>query len=387
MASDNFISPGSGASSGTAGRRDLYCCRGLRTPHEAPDSEPHHRARDLGRTAIVTQKVFISGIAGFLGSNLAERFQGRGWDVSGIDNLFGGSERNLPAGIDFLVADCCDRGSYDHLLAGADLVYHCASAAYDGLSIFSPSFVFKNTAQATVDLASASIAAGTGRFVHCSSMARYGALRPPFTEDMTPQPVTPYGLAKYTSELLVENLFSTHHREYAIAVPHSIIGPRQRYCDPYRNVAAIMINRMLQGKQPIIYGDGSQSRCFSFVDDVLSCLERMGTEPAAQGEIINIGPDEETTSVLQLAEEIAGLMSFRLDPIFAPARPLEVKHATCSADKARRILGYQTSTSLRDGLKQTIEWVAAQEPLEFSYDMDIEILSDETPATWVNKLI
>ncbi|HEY2308893.1 MAG TPA: NAD-dependent epimerase/dehydratase family protein, partial [Streptosporangiaceae bacterium] len=134
--------------------------------------------------------------AGFLGSHLADRFSDSGWRVCGIDNLSGATERNVPAGADLLAADCCDRGSYAHLLSGADLVYHCASAAYDGLSIFSPSFVFKNTAQATVDLATASISAGAGRFVHCSSMARYGALAPPFTEDMKPDPVTPYGLAK-----------------------------------------------------------------------------------------------------------------------------------------------------------------------------------------------
>jgi len=335
----------------------------------------------------MTQKVFISGIAGFLGSHLADRFSDRGWRVCGIDNLSGGTERNVPAGADFLVADCCDRGSYAHLLSGADLVYHCASAAYDGLSIFSPSFVFKNTAQATVDLATASISAGAGRFVHCSSMARYGALTPPFTEDMRPEPVTPYGLAKHTSELMVENLFSRHGGEYAIAVPHSVIGPRQRYSDPYRNVAAIMINRMLKGKQPIIYGDGRQLRGFSFVGDVVACLERMGKEPAAEGQVINVGPDEETTSVLQLAEEIADIMSFRLDPIFVPARPLAVKHATCSADKARKLLGYQTSTSLRGGLTQMVEWMAAQEPMEFSYDIEIEIPSAGTPQTWVNRLI
>jgi UDP-glucose 4-epimerase len=335
----------------------------------------------------MTQKVFISGVAGFLGSHLAERFTTQGWNVCGIDNLHGGYQRNVPGGVEFLVADCCDRGSYAHLMKGADLVYHCASAAYDGLSIFSPSVVFRNTAQATVDMASASLAAGAGRFIHCSSMARYGALEPPFTEDMKPEPVTPYGLAKFTSELMVANLFTTHGGEYAIAVPHSIIGPRQRYSDPYRNVAAIMMNRMRQGKQPVIYGDGSQLRCFSFVGDVLACLERMGTEPAARGEVINVGPDEETTSILQLAEQIAELMSFPLDPVFQPDRPLEVKHATCSADKARKLLGYQTSTTLREGLSQMVEWMAGEPPQEFSYDMDIEISSARTPRTWVNKLI
>jgi UDP-glucose 4-epimerase len=335
----------------------------------------------------MARKVFISGIAGFLGSHLADRFLDLGWAVAGVDSLIGGSEQNVPAGARFRVADCCDRESYAGLLRGSDLVVHCASAAYDGLSVFSPSFVHRNTAQATVDLASAALAAGVGRFLHCSSMARYGALPAPFTEDMTPQPVSPYGLAKLSSELMVRTLFTTHGGEYSIAVPHNIIGPRQRHFDPYRNVAAIMISRMLRGEQPVIYGDGSQLRCFSFVDDVLSCLERMGTEASAVGEVINVGPDEETVSILGLAEEIAAILSFPLDPIFVPARPLEVGFATCSADKARRLLGYRTTTSLGDGLKTMVEWIAAQEPVPFRYDLEIEIPTTATPSTWVERLI
>ena len=112
-------------------------------------------------------------------------------------------------------------------------------------------------------------------------MARYGDLKPPFREDMAPLPITPYGLAKHASELIVQNILSTHGGTYSIAIPHSIIGPRQRFDDPYRNVVAIMINRMLRGLQPVIYGDGRQVRCFSFVTDVIYCLEKMGTSDAA----------------------------------------------------------------------------------------------------------
>src|SRR5262249_28804005 len=118
----------------------------------------------------MAQKVFISGIAGFLGSHLADLFSDRGWRVCGIDNLSGGSERNVPPGADFRVADCCARGSYAHLLPGAALFYPCASTAYAGLSISPPSFVFKTPAQARGALATATISAGAGRFVHCSSM-------------------------------------------------------------------------------------------------------------------------------------------------------------------------------------------------------------------------
>jgi UDP-glucose 4-epimerase len=332
-------------------------------------------------------RVFVTGMAGFLGSHLAERFRDLGHEVRGIDNLAGGELGNVPSGVEFRALDCLDRSSYMSFMDGSDVVYHCAAAAYDGLSHFSPAFVFRNTAQATVDVASAAVSSGVGRFVHCSSMARYGGLPAPFTEDQTPAPVSPYGHAKRVSELVVANLFDTHGGEWSIAVPHNIIGPRQRFDDPYRNVAAIMINRMLSGLQPVIYGDGSHRRCFSFVDDVVYCLAQMATSPAAADEIINIGPDEGTVTILELVQEIACLLDFPLDPIFVPERPSEVETATCSADKARRLLGYETSTSLRGGLTAMIEWISHRGPRDFVYDLDVEIVTESTPRTWVEKLI
>lgn len=332
-------------------------------------------------------RLFVTGVAGFLGSWIAERFRDRGWDVVGIDNLHGGRVSNVPAGVRFEQVDCLDRERYLNLMRNCDLVYHCASAAYDGLSVFSPAFVYRHTAQATVEVASAAVSAGVGRFVHCSSMARYGDHPAPFTEDMIPAPVNPYGLAKHASELVVANLFEIHGGDYAIAVPHNIIGPRQRFDDPYRNVASIMINRMSRGLQPIIYGDGSHVRCFSFVADVLYCLQEMGTSAAALSQTINIGPDEGSVTILALAEQIAELMNFDLDPIFMPSRPTEVAVATCSADKARRLLGYRTMTTLREGLASMIEWIEQQGPTGFSYDIEVEIVTRRTPSTWVHKLI
>ena len=332
-------------------------------------------------------KAFVTGVAGFLGSHVAERFVEIGWDVVGIDNLRGGSLVNVPAGVRFFEADCLNPASYSAVLAGADVVFHCACDAYDGLSYFSPAAVYRNTAQATVEVATAAVASHVSRFVHCSSMARYGAAAPPFTEETHPLPVSPYGLAKHASEQIVANLFSTHGGEYAIAIPHNIIGPRQRYTDPYRNVAAIMINRMLRGLQPVIYGDGSSVRCFSFIDDVLYCLEQMALSPKAAGETINIGPDEGSITILGLAHEIATLIGFPLDPVFVAPRPGEVGVALCSADKARRLLGYRTRTSLTEGLAAMIEWIEQHGTQEFNYDVDLELVTDHTPATWIDKLI
>src|SRR5436305_11756955 len=113
-------------------------------------------------------RAFVTGVAGFLGSHVAEHFLGLGWDVSGIDNLTGGDLANLPAGVRFQRADCLDSPAYDHLLRDTDLVFHCAASAYDGLSYFSPALVYRDTLQATVEAATASVRAGVGRFVHCS---------------------------------------------------------------------------------------------------------------------------------------------------------------------------------------------------------------------------
>jgi UDP-glucose 4-epimerase len=148
-----------------------------------------------------------------------------------------------------------------------------------------------------------------------------------------------------------------------------------------------MINRMLRGLQPIIYGDGSHVRCFSFIDDALSCLVEMGNGEAAVGEVINIGPDEEAITILGLAQEIADIVGLALDPIFVADRPTEVAVATCSADKARRLLGYRTTTTLRDGLASMVEWIARETPTDFDYHAELEIVTARTPSTWVDKLI
>jgi UDP-glucose 4-epimerase len=182
---------------------------------------------------------------------------------------------------------------------------------------------------------SAAIQNDVRRFVFCSSMARYGTQDTiPFTEDMVCRPQDPYGIAKYAAELLVTSLCQTHGLEHVICVPHNIIGPRQKFNDPYRNVAAIMINLMLQGRQPIIYGDGNQQRCFSFVQDCVDCIAQAALRDDVVGEVFNIGPDTELVTINQLARILADVIGFDLDPIYLPDRPQEVRLATCSADKA-----------------------------------------------------
>jgi UDP-glucose 4-epimerase len=332
-------------------------------------------------------KVFVTGSAGFLGSHLADAFIGQGHQVVGCDNMLGGELTNLPEGIQFEEADCRDVATMTRLMRGSDLVYHCAAVATEGLSVFSPALIAEHVYANTAAVLAAAATNKVRRFVNCSSMARYGNGPTPFVEDQAPSPVDPYGIAKYASELLVRNVADTHGFEFVIAVPHNIIGPKQKYDDPYRNVASIMVNRMLQGQQPIIYGDGGQKRCFSFVQDCVDPLMLMGSLPGISGEIINIGPDEEYISILELAQILAELMSFELDPIFVADRPREVRYATCSADKARKLLGYRTKVTLREGLQSIIDWVRRNGTRPFAYHLPVEIDSPLLPATWKNRMI
>ena len=185
-------------------------------------------------------KIFITGIAGFLGSHLAEELSALGHEVSGNDNLVGGEVYNVPKNVDFSFADCTDFCVMEKLLEGVDIVIHAAATAHEGLSVFSPSFITKNIFEASVTTISAAISNNVKRFVFCSSMARYGNQVAPFTEDMDPKPVDPYAIAKVAAEQVLQNLSETHGMEWNIAVPHNIIGPRQRYDDPFRNVLSIM---------------------------------------------------------------------------------------------------------------------------------------------------
>jgi UDP-glucose 4-epimerase len=332
-------------------------------------------------------KIFVTGVAGFLGSHLADVFLADGHQVIGVDNMIGGHLDNVPDKVDFHQVDCCQFDTMSRLTEGCDVVYHCAATAYEGLSMFSPHLVTRNIVDASVSVLSAAIQNRVGRIVYCSSMARYGKNKVPFLETYTTQPEDPYGIGKVAVEDILKNLCSVHGVDWVIAVPHNIIGPRQKYDDPYRNVAAIMINLMLQGRQPIIYGDGRQKRCFSFIDDCVYCLKEMAFRESVVGQVINIGPDEEFTEIIELSEIIANLVGFNLNPVHMADRPQEVKMATCSADKARRLLSYETTVPLREGLQQMINYIQKRGPTPFKYHLDLEIINDKTPKTWSERLL
>jgi len=333
------------------------------------------------------RRVLVTGVAGFMGSHLADALLLRGYSVVGIDNLLGGYIENVPEGVEFHNIDLADLDGIRPLFEGVDDVIHSACTAYEGLSVFSPALVVQNTAQITASVLSASVSAGVKKFVYLSSMARYGAQgNVPFEESMAVKPQDPYGIAKVASEMLVENICETNGIAFVILIPHNIIGPRQKYNDPFRNVASIMTNRMLSGKQPIIYGNGEQVRCFSFMKDVTDpCMVALENSNV-NGMRINVGPDEDFITINELATKLAKIIGFEVEPIYLPGRPKEVFHATCSSAVARKVLNYKTSTTLEEGLTELVNWIRETGHRDFEYHLPLEFINESTPKTWTQKI-
>ena len=328
-------------------------------------------------------RVFVTGVAGFLGSHVADAMLADGHHVVGIDNMIGGDLENVDSRVEFHQLDC---GSFDAVRAlsrNCEIVYHCAAAAYEGLSIFSPHFIAQNIVAASTSVFSAAIANGAKRIVFCSSMARYGALTPPFTEELTPRPQDPYGIAKLAAEELLRNLCEVHETEFVIAVPHNIIGPRQKYDDPFRNVASIMINLKkcrsdithdgLRHAASVHTGDGARrSGCFSRLSTTghllpasrwrAICRTAFRSEPGHQG-IAEAGGTRGSHHLISISDGRSAdrkaacgsrLVTRRSD---LPERPQEVAHALCSSSKARALLNYRTAVSLDDGLTRMIDFI------------------------------
>lgn len=332
-------------------------------------------------------KIFITGIAGFLGSHLAELCLKKKYQVVGCDILVGGDIDNISGlDVEFHKTDCSDLEKMTKIMKDVDVLCHTAAFAHEGLSNISPKLVCENNVVGSVSVFTAAVRNNIKRIVYCSSMARYGEINIPFTENSVVKPIDPYGISKVAAEDVLKVLARTYNFEYNIAIPHNIIGPKQKYDDAFRNVASIMINLILQNRRPTIYGDGEQKRCFSDIKDCIQCLDKMMFDPGIVNQTINIGPDEEFITIRELYDMIANKLQFNEEPIYDLKRPNEVKHAFCSSEKAKKLLSYKTNTSLSDSLDQMINFISKKGPKKFEYNYDLEIKSDIMPTTWSKKL-
>lgn len=336
----------------------------------------------------MVKKIFITGITGLLGSTLAKYLYSQGnYSIIGVDNGIGGVEDNIPDYIEYYKTDILDTEMLKTLMEGVDTVFHAAALPYEGLSVFSPTVTATSIVSGTLSTAIAALHNKVRLFINCSSMARYGDQQPPFTEDMPTKPVDPYGLAKVQAEQHLELLSQIHGLNYVTVVPHNVIGVGQRYFDPFRNVVGIMINRTLQGKPVIVYGDGEQQRSFSNATDCIIAIEKIiNTDRNICGQVYNIGPDHNEMTIKQLAELVCKTCDTDTSIVFHTGRPREVKYAYCSSDKIRQEFNYNATITVETTIKQMVEWIKPR-VRDFEYHLPLELVNDKTPKTWTERLI
>lgn len=324
----------------------------------------------------------VTGAAGFIGSHVAEHLLARGHRVVAMDDLSGGFRENVPEGARFVEGSVTDCRLVDSLFAQHrfDYVYHLAAYAAEGLSPFIRTFNYTNNLLGSVSLINASVNTGSVRcFVFTSSLAVYGSAQVPMHESMTPMPEDPYGIAKYAVEMDLAQAHAMFGLPYVIFRPHNVYGERQNIADRYRNVIGIFMNQVMRGEPMTVFGDGLQTRAFSYIDDVAPIIAEAPTRSEAYQRIINVGADRPYT-VLELAYAVAKAMG--VAPQIRHVEPRhEVTHAWTSHEVCQSLFGeLRRGVPLEEGLSRMAGWakdVGQREPVRFD---GIEIMSGLPPA-------
>lgn len=327
------------------------------------------------------EKILLTGGAGFIGSHVVDHLIAAGHDVTVLDDLSGGFAENVNPKATFAKGSITDKALVDKLMKDVTIVYHLAAYAAEGLSHFIRKFNYENNLIGSAHLINAAIQNNVKCFVFTSSMAVYGSGKPPFDESMTPKPEDPYGIAKYAVELDLEAAHHLFGLNYVIIRPHNVFGERQNISDPYRNVIGIFMNRILHGKAPLIFGDGKQTRAFSYIGDVASCIARAPFIKAAENQVINLGSGK-MYSLNELAAIVKDVMASPIEAKYAPPR-FEVKHAHCTTEKSERILGFKEKTQLHEGIQKMAAWVKQKGPMHPVVWEDYEI-DKNLPEFWSN---
>ncbi|NCD35414.1 MAG: NAD-dependent epimerase/dehydratase family protein [Spartobacteria bacterium] len=304
-------------------------------------------------------KSLVTGAAGFIGAHVAQHLLNMGHEVWALDDLSGGFRDYVPDGASFVEGTILDVSLIDSLFAEQrfDYVFHLAAYAAEGLSHFIKRFNYTNNLIGSVNLINAAVNAGSVKcFVFTSSIAVYGAGQLPMSEDMVPQPEDPYGIAKYAVEMDLKEAHEMFGLNYVIFRPHNVYGPLQNIGDPYRNVIGIFMNQILQGKALSVFGDGMQTRAFSYIDDVAPVIAHSVERQDAYNQVFNVGADT-PYSVKDLAQTVSRLMGASPELTYLPARN-EVVNAYSTHAKAQRVFGdLMKNIPLEEGVARMAEWV------------------------------
>ncbi len=326
-------------------------------------------------------KALVTGAAGFIGSHVVRHLLNSGMEVVALDDLSGGYQENVPSRAHFVRGSVTDYQLLCDIFAagGFDYVYHLAAYAAEGLSHFIRRYNYETNLIGSVNLINLSVLHDIKCFVFTSSIAVYGANQLPMTEDLTPQPEDPYGISKYAVELDLRAAHAQFGLNYIIFRPHNVYGEHQNIGDKYRNVIGIFMNQILNGQPLTIFGDGEQTRAFSYIDDVAPIIAHSVFNERAYGEVFNVGADQPYT-VNYLAQVVCQAMGVSPNIVHLPPRN-EVKHAFSSHDKVRQFFDVGEPVPLEEGIARMATWVrqvGSRKTREFS---NIEI-SRGLPAGW-----
>jgi len=324
----------------------------------------------------------VTGGAGFIGAHVTNELIASGHTVVVLDDLSGGFEDNVNPKAIFIKGSIIDHQLLEKLFNDYkfDYVYHLAAYAAEGLSHFIKRFNYTNNLIGSVNLINESVKHKIKCFVFTSSIAVYGKGQLPMREDMLPMPEDPYGISKLAVEMDLKCTHEMFGLDYIIFRPHNVYGEYQNLGDKYRNVVGIFMNQLMQGNPLTIFGDGNQSRAFSYIGDVAPHIAKSVEVPAAYNQIFNIGADKDFT-VNELAETVCTVMGLPGKLRYLEARN-EVLHAYADHEKVQKAFNIKSGYSLRDGLLKMAEWAKTAGSRKSDKFNGIEI-TEKLPKIWM----
>ena len=303
-------------------------------------------------------KYLVTGGAGFIGSHVVEALLARGDTVRIVDNFSSGRQENLPldGSFDLLVGDLADEGVARRAIEGCDVVIHLAAIASVPRSVSDPMASHRANVDATLQVLIAARDAGVSRLVFAGSSAVYGdAPELPKREDHRPRPLSPYALHKLIGEQYCEVFTRLYGLPTVTTRFFNVYGPRQDPGSPYSGVISLFIDAALEGRRPTVYGDGEQTRDFTYVEDVVAGVLRCCEAPEVSGAIMNLATGSRV-SLLEVLDTLADLTDRAIDPIFMPPRDGDIRDSQADISLARARLGFDPKVSFREGLRRTVTW-------------------------------
>lgn len=305
------------------------------------------------------QLYLVTGGAGFIGSHICEALVKRGERVRVVDNLMTGHRDNLghlASQVDFIEADIRDYDAILRAAEGVGIIFHQAAIPSVPRSVAEPRLNHQANVEGTFNVLMAAREAGARRVVYAASSSAYGETETlPKVESMLPSPLSPYAAAKLFGEYYCQVFARVYGLETVALRYFNVFGPRQDPSSPYSGVISKFVTALLAGERPVIYGDGEQSRDFTYIENVVDANLRAAEAPEASGRVINIGVGTRI-SLNQLLAELQRILGTDLPPHYREPRAGDVRHSLADISLARQLLDYEPSASLAEGLRQTVQW-------------------------------